>query len=688
MSDDNENPTDAPEEISQGASGEMPEGSQASAPPRARHRRPRPLWLRLASFGLTGIFVAGALLVLVTLPKLRSDMEIGPPRTLALTVLDNQGQEMGSRGGTMAPPVPLGELPPYLVKAFIATEDRRFYSHFGIDIRSILRATYVNLGAGQIVEGGSTITQQLAKNLYLDNDRTFWRKAQEALIALWLEQHYTKDEILSTYLNHVYLGAGNYGIDAAAHYYFGKSARDVSLAEAAVLAGLPKAPSRFAPTNNLALAQARANIVLDRMVSNGDLTEAEVSGARKHPAIVATRERRDGPQYFVDWVAAELQTLLPEAHGRLIIKTTLDPARQRAAEDAIAKALKNGGGHSVGQGAAIALSTDGAILAMVGGKSYMESQFNRATQAERQPGSAFKPVVYLAALEKGYDPNTEVTDSPVTLGDWAPENYEAGYQGTVTLSQALARSINTVAVKLGEKVGVQKIIDTATRLGISSPIPSNLSIALGSSNVTLLELTSAYSTFATNGNRAIPYGISEITDMSGEVLYKHRSASFRVTTPANAQAMTYMLHQVMTTGTGRRGALADRLTAGKTGTSQDYRDAWFIGYTGSEIAGVWFGNDDNSPTKRATGGNFAAPVWRSYMVASQKHVPPVTLAGVYDYKTVKKSEKDKPIKSFLSQLADLFDVAPRLDMPGDQNFSAGRPEPQAPNLKLGGGRPR
>ena len=677
MSEDDDNPTDAPED--------MPE-TETPAP--ARTRRRRPLWLRVVSFGLTAGLVAGALLVLVTLPRLRHDMEAGTAQTLALTVLDDQGNEIGSRGGTMSPPVPIGELPPYLVKAFIATEDRRFYSHFGIDMWGLARAAYANLRAGRIVEGGSTITQQLAKNLYLNNDRTFWRKAQEALIALWLEQNHTKDEILSAYLNRVYLGAGNYGIDAAAHYYFGKSARDVSLAEAAVLAGLPKAPSRFAPTNDLALAQARANIVLDRMVSNDDLTEAEVSGARKHPAVVAARERRDGPQYFVDWVAAELQTLLPEAQGRLTIRTTLDPARQRAAEDAIAKALKDGGGQGVGQGAAIALSTDGAILAMVGGKSYLESQFNRATQAERQPGSAFKPVVYLAAIEKGYDPNTEVTDSPVTLGEWAPENYEAGYEGTVTLTDALARSINTVAVKLGEKVGVQKIADTAARLGISSPIPSNLSIALGSSSVTLLELTSAYSTFATNGERAVPYGITEIADMKGEVLYKHRPASYHVTTPENAQAMTYMLHQVMTTGTGRRGALPDRLTAGKTGTSQDYRDAWFIGYTGSEIAGVWFGNDDNSPTKRATGGNFAAPVWRDYMLASQKHVPPVTLAGVYSFKAVKQAEKEKPILSFLSQLAELFNVAPRLDMPDDQNFSAGREEPRGSSLKLGGGRPR
>lgn len=668
-----------------------PEGTDATAsgPARRRVRRRRPLWLRLLSFSLTAGVIAGALLVLVTLPKLNHAMEAGPVRTLALTVLDNEGNEIGSRGGTMAPVVPIGELPPYLIKAFVDTEDQRFYSHHGIDMRGIARATLVNIWAGRFVEGGSTITQQLAKNLYLDSDRTLWRKAQEALIAFWIEANYTKDEILTAYLNRVYMGAGNYGIDAAAHYYFGKSARDVSLPEAAVLAGLPKAPSRFAPTNDLALALKRANTVLDRMVSNGDLTAPQANDARAHPAVVATRERRDGPQYFVDWVANELHTLLPDASGRLIVKTTLDPARQRAAEAAIARALKdNGGGHDVTQGAAIALDTNGAILAMVGGKSYLESQFNRATQAERQPGSAFKPVVYLTALEKGFRPNTEVTDSPVMIGEWAPQNSNAQYVGSVTLTEALARSINTVAVKLADRVGVAAVADTAARLGILSPIQSNLTVALGSSEVTLLELTSAYSTFATDGRRSVPFGVTEITNMSGETLYKNTPASFRVTDPKYAHSMTYMLHQVMTHGTGRRAALGDRQSAGKTGTSQDYRDAWFIGYTGSEIAGVWFGNDDNSPTKRASGGGFAAVAWHNYMTASQKNVPPVALAGASRYAPSPSAPaRDGALVNFLSQLADLFEVAPRLDAPQTNNFSSGRQLPTR-GLQLGGGRPR
>ncbi|MES1990257.1 MAG: PBP1A family penicillin-binding protein [Pseudomonadota bacterium] len=649
-------------------------------------RYPR-LWLRVVTFGLTAVLLAAMLLVFVTLPRLKKDMDAAPANSLALTVLDSDGKEIGSRGGTMAPVVPIGELPPYLVKAFIATEDRRFYSHWGIDWRGIARASWYNLRAGSVVEGGSTITQQLAKNIYLDSDRTFWRKAQEALIALWLEGNYSKDEILTAYLNRIYMGAGNYGIDAAAHYYFGKSARDVSLSEAAILAGLPKAPSRYAPTNDLALARARANVVLARMKDNGDLTPEEMADAREHPAIVAPRDARDGQQYFVDWVAAEVRQLLPNATGRLTIKTTLDRKRQRAAEAAVARALKDGTTRDVTQGSALALSRNGAILAMVGGKSYLESQFNRATQAERQPGSAFKPVIYLAALEKGFSPSDKIDDSPVTLGEWTPQNYESGsYSGLVTLTTALAKSINTVAVKLADKVGVQSISDMAARMGITSPIQSNLSVALGSSEVTLMEMTSAYSIFNNGGRRAVPYGVVEIISMEGETLYQNKPASYRVTEPRHAEEMTYMLHQVMTTGTGVKAALGDRTTAGKTGTSQDYRDAWFIGYTGNEIAGFWFGNDDNHPTGRATGGGFAAPVWHNYMVAAQQGVPPVALAGAETVAPEPREAEAAPIRSFLGQLADLFSLAPRLDAQDDNNFSAGRSDDRR-GFRTGGERP-
>ncbi|MGV8996383.1 MAG: transglycosylase domain-containing protein [Parvibaculaceae bacterium] len=665
------------------------EAGKGASPAKARHRTP--LWLRITTFGLTAALLAASLLVFVTLPRLQKDMEAAPANSLALTVLDSDGQEIGSRGGTMAPVVPIAELPPYLVKAFVATEDRRFYSHWGIDWRGIARAAWYNMRAGSVVEGGSTITQQLAKNVYLDSDRTFWRKAQEALIAVWLEANYSKDEILTAYLNRIYMGAGNYGIDAAAHYYFGKSARDVSLSEAAILAGLPKAPSRFAPTNDLALARARANVVLARMVSNGDLTPAEMADASAHPATVAPRDARDGQQYFVDWVAYEVRQLLPDATGRLTIKTTLDRKRQRAAEAAVASALKDGEKRNVSQGSALVLSQNGAILAMVGGKSYLESQFNRATQAERQPGSAFKPVIYLTAMEKGFTPSDTMDDSPITLGEWKPQNYESGsYSGIVTLTTALAKSINTVAVKLADKVGVQNITDMAARMGITSPIQANLSIALGSSEVTLMELTSAYSIFNNDGKRAVPFGIVEIISMDGETLYENRPAAYKVTEPRYAQEMNFMMHQVMTTGTGVRAALSDRTTAGKTGTSQDYRDAWFIGYTGNEIAGFWFGNDDNHPTGRASGGNFAAPAWHNYMVVAQKGVPPVVLAGAdADVETTApepRATAAAPIRSFLGQLADLFSAAPRLDTHDDGNLSSGRSNGRN-GLQTGGGRP-
>ncbi len=668
----------------------LEDAPDADALARARTRRRLRLAVRLSSFVLTAGFIALALLVLVTIPKLQRDIESGPAVALAVTVLDADGSEIGSRGGSTAPIVPLAELPPYLVKAFVATEDRRFYSHFGIDLRGIARAAWVNLRSGSLVEGGSTITQQLAKNLYLDSDRTLWRKSQEALIALWLESHYTKDEILTIYLNRVYMGAGNYGIDAAAHYYFGKSARDVSLAEAAVLAGLPKAPSRFAPTNDLALAQARAGQVLDRMVDNGDLTAAEVADARAHPALVADRDTRDGPQYFVDWVTEQVRTLLPGAQGRVTVKTTLDPKRQRAAESAMRAALSSDGAkRDVGQGAFVALGRDGAVLAMVGGKSYLQSQFNRAVQAERQPGSAFKPFVYLAALEQGFTPSSEIEDSPVALGEWAPQNSNKRFTGTVTLTEALARSINTVAVKLAERVGVKAISGAAQRLGISSPVQDNLSIALGSSEVNLLELTSAYSTFATDGRRVLPYGISEIQSATGETLYKYAPApAQQVTDIAHARDMTYMLRHVITSGTGLRADLGIREAAGKTGTSQDNRDAWFIGYTANETAGVWFGNDDNSGMKNVSGGNFAAMAWRNYMLASQEGVPVAALPGAdAETRIADRGESSGPIKGFLSQLSDLFSVAPRI-APRETNSGWGSGFRRGnENLAPGGGRP-
>lgn len=635
--------------------------------------------LTIASFAFTASIAGFVALVFFTLPDLQRTLDTAQTDALSITVLDANGDEVGVRGRRTAPTVPLGEMPPYLVKAVLATEDRRFYEHNGFDPRGIARAMWTNLVSFDLVEGGSTITQQVAKNLYLDNSRTIWRKAQEALIAMWLENNLTKDEILTLYLNRIYMGAGNYGMDAAARYYFGKSVRDISLPEAAILAGLPKAPSRFSPTNDLERARARANQVLDRLVDAGSLSEKEVAGARANPAEVLARSADAGREYFVDWIAEEVRTLLPDATGRVIVRTTLDPRRQTAAEKAVGKALaESGAGRQVTQGALVALGPDGSVRAMVGGRSYVESQFNRATQAERQPGSAFKPIVYLAALKAGYTPDSPVTDEPVSMDGWTPRNASTRDWGTVSLATALANSINTITVQVGNRVGMDRIIGTARELGIDGPLPRNLSIVLGSAEVTLLELTSAYSAFGNAGKRATPYGIVSVEAENGETLYKHETVTAQAMTRTQAQDMTYMLHQVIMEGTGRSAALSGRLAAGKTGTSQDNRDAWFIGYTGNEVAGVWFGNDDNTPTDGAAGGNFAAIAWRNYMAASESGMPPAPLPGAVRYRDAPLVSATSPRSGFFAELADLFNAAPKLD-----RRSSGGP---APDFRTGGRR--
>lgn len=612
-----------------------------------------------ASFILTFTIIMSGMLVFDTLPRLKKviDQAEAP---LSMTIMDAEGHIIGRRGGMRSATVPLGELPPYLIKSFVATEDRRFYTHNGIDMRGIARAMWANIRAGRVVEGGSTITQQVVKNLYLANDRTFWRKSQEALIALWLENNLSKDEILTLYLNRIYLGGGTYGVEAASQYYFGKSARDITLAEAAVLAGLPKSPTRFAPTNDLALAQQRAAQVLDRLVDSGSLTAQEVADARAHPATISPRASGDGPQYFADWVAQQVDKVLPDAKGYIVVHTTLEPKRQAAAEQSLWGSLdKADPKNNITQGAIVALAPDGAVRAMVGGHAYRESQFNRATQALRQPGSAFKPVIYTAALESGFTPDTIVTDSPVTMGDWKPQNANAQYVGSVTVAHALAKSINTIAVKLAERVGLAKIDKAARDLGFTTPLEENLSIALGSSEVTLLEMTSAYSTFPNEGRRSEPYAITEITTGAGKPLYTHAPLSTQAIPAQVARDMNYMLRGVVTGGTGARAQLGNRMVAGKTGTSQNSRDAWFIGYSANETVGVWFGNDDNSPMHHASGGGVAAPVWRSYMQIAQKGEPYVVIAGAYRYNQVAE-KKDAPLNNFFGQLANLFSTAPRL----------------------------
>ncbi len=645
------------------------------------HTPRRSIWPRLIGGVLFVLFVLSGVLVLDTLPKLERQL-LGPlgPDAFALTVLDREGDEIASRGGRYAAIVPLDEMPDYLIQAVLSTEDRRFYTHFGFDFRGIGRALWANVRAGRIVQGGSSITQQLAKNLYLSRERTLWRKAREVLVTLWLEDKYSKDEILTLYLNRIYMGAGSYGVEAASRHYFDHSVRDVSLAEAALLAGLIKAPSRFAPTNDLARAQSRAEQVLRRLVDNNILTEGEVFAARATPATITERSPRGGSQYFVDWIAEEVAILLPGVTGQLIIETTLDPVSQAAGELAIADALldqETDDGPSPTQGALVALDPDGAVRAMVGGRNYLESQFNRTAQAERQPGSAFKPFVYLAAIEQGLTPESLISDAPVFVDGWSPQS-TGQPQGKITLLDAMKDSVNSVAVRLSEQVGRLRVIEVAERLGITSPLASHPSIALGTEEVNLLDLTSAYAVFANGGYRATPFGITRILTPDGEVLHEHQSLATRIVARGAARSLNYLLYQVILTGTGRQAAIGGRPAAGKTGTSQQGRDAWFIGYTADQVAGVWFGNDDASPMVGAQGGGISARAWASFMKSVHRGRPMTDLAGGRPapigrpvQTAAGTSQEQIEIRRFYTSLSELFRQTHRAQLNPGPGFRRG-----------------
>ena len=570
-----------------------------------------------------GIIWAGLFLFLApALPDL-SDLRT-MRKSPGIMIVAADGTTLDQRGAFNGVFVPLQTLPPHLAQAVIATEDRRFYQHFGMDVVGFGRAIVANIRAGRIVQGGSTITQQLAKNLYLSPERTVVRKLRELMLAIWLEARLDKDDILAAYLNRVYLGDGTFGVEAASRRYFGKSARQLSLAEAAIIAGLLKAPSRYAPTNDLSRSQARAAQVLRNMVEAGFISEAQATTAARAPAVpVKAVQGPHRARYFVDWV----HDLLPEWASRtkddLVVFTTLDPEMQRQAEKAVADALRRyGKSRNAGQAALVALDRFGAVKAMVGGRSYRESQFNRAVQASRQPGSAFKPFVYLTALEAGMVPETRVTDSPVSVEDWQPQNISGRYAGEVTLKRALAESINTVAVKLSETVGREKVRDTARRMGITSTLSAHPSLALGTSEVTVLELTAAYLPFANGGRGGVPHAVVEIRTRSGDVIYRRRPwPNDRVVETPNVRRMNDMLSEVIRTGTGKAARPGSRPAAGKTGTTQDYRDGWFVGYTADLVAGVWIGNDDNAPMQRGGGGDVPARIWRQFVVEASKDMP-------------------------------------------------------------------
>lgn len=552
----------------------------------------------------------------------------------SVTFLDRSGNEIGHRGIMHEDSLPIAEMPDHLIKAVLATEDRRFFEHFGIDFIGLVRAMTENVRANSVVQGGSTISQQLAKNLFLSNERTIERKIKEAFLALWLEANYSKNEILRMYFDRAYMGGGTFGIAAAAQFYFGKELTDVTLAESAMLAGLFKAPARYAPHINLPAARARANEVLTNLVQGGMMNEGQVIGARRDPANVVDRGDIDSPDYFLDWAFEETRRLAQtfDEHS-LVVRTTVDMSLQQAAEEALEHSLRqHGEKYGVDQGAIVLIEHGGAVRAMVGGRDYGESQFNRATQAMRQPGSSFKVYVYATALENGFTPETSVRDAPITWNRWSPGNYTGRFSGRMTLTRALVKSINTIPVRLTrDHLGTDAVADTAKRMGIRSPLRTDKTIPLGTSEVTVLDQATAYASLPTGGMDSNRHGISQIISYSGDVLYNHdrdAAQSERVLSEQAAAAMNQIMVQIPEWGTGRRAKLDDIVTAGKTGTTQSYRDGWFVGYTGNYTAAVWFGNDSYRPSKRMTGGSLPAMTFKELMTFAHHGVDLRSIPGV------------------------------------------------------------
>ncbi|MPZ39643.1 MAG: PBP1A family penicillin-binding protein [Rhizobiales bacterium] len=591
----------------------------------------RRLFYWCAVLGLWALIAAGGTVVWVAanLPPIHS-LEI-PRRPPSIEIVGNDGKALATRGEMHGATLTLKEMPPYLPKAFLAIEDHRFYSHFGVDPIGLARAAAANLMRRGVAQGGSTITQQLAKNLFLTQERTFTRKLQELVLALWLERKFSKTEILELYLNRVYFGAGAYGVDAAAQRYFGKSARQVSIAESAMLAGLVRSPSRLAPNRNPNGAERRAQIVIASMTSYGYITGTMAKFALSQPARAVKVAGNGSANYIADWIMDVLNDLVGHVDQDIVVRTSIDPALQAAAEAALVNELAHKGEKlGVSQGALIAMTPTGAVRALVGGRSYAESQFNRAVAAKRQPGSAFKPFVYLTALERGLTPESVREDKPVAIKGWRPVNYSREYYGAVTLTQGLAHSLNTVSVRLTQEFGSTAVARTAYRLGISSKLEANPSLALGTSEVSLIELVSAYAPFANGGSAIAPHVVQRVSTKAGKTLY-HRSPHDlgRIIQPRYVAMMNAMMRETIRVGTATKGQLPGWQSAGKTGTSQDFRDAWFVGYTAHLVTGVWLGNDDSSPTRRATGGGMPVEIWARFMRTAHQNVTVAGLPGLF-----------------------------------------------------------
>jgi penicillin-binding protein 1A len=597
-------------------------------------------WKRLLNEALSeGMTLGAGGLVLMYALALPAFLEIDESKALgtgrySVKFLDRYGKEIGQRGILHNDSVPLEEIPDHLVKATLATEDRRFFEHFGVDVFGTLRALAININAGETVQGGSTITQQLAKNLFLSSERSLTRKIKELFLSFWLEARFTKREILKLYFDRAYMGGGAFGVEAAAQFYFGKSVRDVNLAEAAMMAGLFKAPTKFAPHIDIGAARARANDVLSNLVEAGLMTAGQVHAARLNPARPIETRLPYSPDWFLDWAFEEIQRVA-EGRGHFVLtaRTTIDLTLQQAAEQALLSTLRlQGRQMNARSGAVVAMEPEGAVRAMVGGLDYGESQFNRAAHAKRQPGSSFKLYVYANAIERGLNPKSIVRDSPVSCGNWSPKNYDGGHGGggSMPLGVAFAKSLNTVAVDLSLKFDRDNVVAMTRRLGVVG-IKKTCSMALGDGVITPLQHTAAFATFANGGVLTTPYAILEITNSRGEVIYtreKDEPPAPQVIQRRHAEMMNHMMQMVVIEGTGRRAQLDFTYTAGKTGTSSSYRDAWFVGFSGAYVTGVWVGNDDFRPMGNVTGGSIPATIWHGFMSVAHSSMDIPQLPGL------------------------------------------------------------
>ena len=605
-------------------------------------------WVFVESFSEGATMAAGGLVLMLALalPAFRevTDDDWLKNSEFAVTFLDRYGNEIGNRGIKHNDSIPLSDFPDALIKATLATEDRRFYEHFGIDIPGTMRALLTNAQAGGVRQGGSSITQQLAKNLFLTNERTIERKVKEAFLAIWLESRLTKNDILKLYLDRAYLGGGAFGVDAAAQFYFNKSAKDVTLAEASMLAGLFKAPAKFAPHINLPAARARANVVLNNLVESGMMSEGQVFGARRNPAMSLDRRDDRSPNYFLDYAFDEMKKLVgtfPKSMTErvFLVRTSLDSRLQRVAETTVENNLRQfGRDYHASQTAVVIADLEGSVRAMVGGRDYTSSQFNRATDALRQPGSSFKPYVYATALQTGMKPSSIVVDGPLCIGNWCPHNYSGGYSGSMTLTQALQRSINTVAVKLSISIGNgnagagrAKIVANARAMGLRTPLIDTPSLPIGAGEVTVLDHTVAFATFPNGGKSVTAHGLLEVRTGNGEVVWRFDRDGPKPRQVLSAQValdMNMMMNKAAEEGTGRRAILNGIRIAGKTGTTNNYRDAWFVGFTGNLVGGVWIGNDDYQPTNRMTGGSLPAMTWQPIMTYAHQGIEIKPIPGI------------------------------------------------------------